>query len=46
MSNSTQTLPNELSKWWWLPLLQGIAAFLLAAALWSAPLKTLIGITY
>ena len=46
MSNSTQTLPKELSKWWWLPLLQGLAAFLLAAALWSAPLKTLIGITY
>lgn len=46
MTDSTKALDAELSKWWWLPLLQGIAAFLLAAALWSAPLKTLVAMTY
>ena len=31
MTDSTQALKKELSKWWWIPLVQGIAAFLLAA---------------
>ena len=46
MTDSTQALKKELSKWWWIPLVQGIAAFLLAAALWSTPLKTLVAMTY
>ena len=46
MTDSAQALKKELSKWWWIPLVQGIAAFLLAAALWSTPLKTLVAMTY
>ena len=46
MTDSTQALKKELSKWWWIPLVQGIAAFLLAAALWATPLKTLVAMTY
>ena len=46
MTDSTQAITKELSKWWWIPLVQGIAAFLLAAALWSTPLKTLVAMTY
>ena len=46
MTDSAQTLKKELSKWWWLPLVQGIAAFALAFALWSTPLKTLVAMTY
>ena len=46
MTDSTHALKKELSKWWWIPLVQGIAAFLLAAALWSTPLKTLVAMTY
>lgn len=45
-TQSTQMLKSEMVKWWWLPLIQGIAAFALAFALWSTPVKTLISITY
>lgn len=45
-TQSTQMLKAEAAKWWWLPLVQGVAAFALAFALWSTPVKTLISITY
>lgn len=46
MTDTTSPLRAEISKWWWLPLLQGIAALVLAVVLLSSPLKTLVAMTY
>ena len=48
MTEPTPALSDhaEISKWWWLPLLQGMAALALAVALLASPLKTLVATTY
>lgn len=36
----------EIQKWWWIPLLRGIAAIVLALVLLWYPLKTLVALTF
>ncbi|MDO4794338.1 MAG: DUF308 domain-containing protein [Brachymonas sp.] len=46
MDHSANPYKAEMAKWWWLPLLQGVAALALAAILLFYPLQTLITLTF